>query len=78
MAIYGNHPDTGFALGTGGLRVLAGAVSVLAGAIAFAFSFDWIKAKLPIAALGSVRLPGLPAFRTSPSSLGLPSSALPR
>ncbi len=33
---------------------------MLAGAIAFAFSFDWIKARLlPIAAVGPVRLPDL-------------------
>ena len=61
MAIYGYCPGTGLAaIGTGSLHALAGAVGMLAGAIAFAFSFDWIKAKLlPIAALGPVRLPDL-------------------
>jgi uncharacterized protein len=33
---------------------------MIAGAIAFAFSFDWIKATLlPIAAYGQIRLPDL-------------------
>ncbi len=61
MAIYGYCPGTGLAaIGTGSLHALAGAVGMLAGAIAFAFSFDWIKAKLlPIAAFGPVRLPDL-------------------
>jgi hypothetical protein len=42
-----------------GVHALIGAV-VIAGAIAFAFSFDWIKTTLlPIAAFGPVRLPDL-------------------
>jgi len=59
MAIYGYCPGTGLAAtGTGSLHALAGVVGMLAGAIAFAFSFDWIKAKLlPVAALGAIRLP---------------------
>lgn len=61
MAIYGYCPGTGLAaIGTGSLHALAGAFGMLAGAIAFAFSFDWIKdALLPIAAAGPVRLPEL-------------------
>jgi len=61
MVLYGYCPGTGLAaIGTGSLHALAGAVGMIAGAIAFAFSFDWIKATiLPIAAVGSVRLPGL-------------------
>ena len=47
MAVYGYCPGTGLAaIGTGSLHALAGAVGMLAGAIAFAFSFDWIKAEL--------------------------------
>lgn len=59
MAIYGYCPGTGLAaIGTGSFHALVGAIGMIAGAIAFAFSFDWIKAKLlPIAALGPVRLP---------------------
>lgn len=61
MAIYGYCPGTGLAAtGTGSLHALAGVVGLVAGAVAFAFSFDWIKAEiLPVAAVGSVRLPEL-------------------
>ena len=61
MAIYGYRPGTGLAaIGTGSWHALAGAVGMVAGAVAFAFSFDWIKAVvLPIAAAGPVRLPEL-------------------
>jgi len=61
MTIYGYCPGTGLAAAaTGSLHALVGAVGMLAGAVAFAFSFDWIKAAiLPIAALGPMRLPEL-------------------
>jgi uncharacterized protein len=61
MAIYGYCPGTGLAaIGTGSVHAAIGAVGMLAGAIAFAFSFDWIEATvLPIAAAGPVRLPDL-------------------
>jgi len=61
MAIYGYCPGTGLAAtATGSLHALVGVIGMLAGAIAFAFSFDWIKtAILPVAALGTVRLPEL-------------------
>jgi uncharacterized membrane protein YedE/YeeE len=61
MALYGYCPGTGLAaIGTGSVHALIGAVGMIAGAIAFAFSFDWIKAALlPIAAYGQVRLPEL-------------------
>jgi uncharacterized membrane protein YedE/YeeE len=61
MAIYGYCPGTALAaIGTGSVHALAGAIGMVAGAIAFAFSFDWIKAELlPIAAAGPVRLPEL-------------------
>jgi uncharacterized protein len=64
MVIYGYCPGTGLAaVGTGSVHALAGAIGMLAGAIAFAFSFDWIKAKLlPIAAMGVVCLPELTAI----------------
>jgi uncharacterized protein len=59
MAIFGYCPGTAVAaVGTGSLHALAGVFGMLAGAIAFAFSFDWIKTHLlPIGALGAVRLP---------------------
>ncbi len=61
MAIFGYCPGTALAaIGTGSLHALAGAIGMVAGAVAFAFSFDWIKAVvLPIAAAGPVRLPEL-------------------
>lgn len=61
MAIYGYCPGTGLAAAaTGSLHALVGAIGMIAGAIAFAFSFDWITAViLPIAALGTARLPEL-------------------
>lgn len=61
MAVYGYCPGTGLAaIGTGSLHALAGAAGMIAGAIAFAFSFDWLEAAiLPVAALGPVRLPEL-------------------
>ncbi len=61
MALYGYCPGTGLAaIGTGSVHAFAGAIGMVAGAIAFAFSFDWIKATLlPIAAFGPVRLPDL-------------------
>lgn len=59
MAIYGYCPGTGLAaIGTGSLHALIGAIGMVAGATAFAFSFDWVKATLlPIAAAGPIRLP---------------------
>ncbi len=61
MALYGYCPGTGLAAtGTGSLHALVGAVGMIAGAITFAFSYDWIQATiLPIAAAGPVRLPEL-------------------
>jgi uncharacterized membrane protein YedE/YeeE len=61
MALYGYCPGTGLAaIGTGSVHALIGVIGMIAGAIAFAFSFDWIKAALlPIAAFGPVRLPDL-------------------
>ena len=61
MAVYGYCPGTGLAaIGTGSLHALAGAAGMIAGAIAFAFSFDRLEAAiLPVAAFGPVRLPDL-------------------
>ena len=61
ITVYGYCPGTGLAaIGTGSLHALAGAVGMVAGAIAFAFSYDWLKAKImPVAAVGAVRLPEL-------------------
>jgi len=79
MAIYGYCPGTGLAaVGTGSLHALAGAVGMVAGAIAFAFSFNWIKAAiLPIAAAGPVRLPELTGISDSVWFAALVFVALP-
>jgi uncharacterized protein len=64
MVIYGYCPGTGLAASaTGSLHALAGVIGMLAGAIGFAFSFDWIKRViLPVADAGPVRLPELTAI----------------
>ena len=44
MVLYGYCPGTGLAaVGTGSVHALVGAVGMLAGAIAYAFSFAWVK-----------------------------------
>src|SRR6185437_1194228 len=59
IVIYGYCPGTGLgAVGTGSIHALIGAVGMLAGAVAFAYSYDWLTAYvLKIATLGAVRLP---------------------
>jgi len=59
MAISGYCPGTSLAaLGTGSMHALATILGMLLGAILYALSFDWVKAKiLSVAALGPVRLP---------------------
>ena len=66
MVLYGYCPGTGLAaLATGSLHALVGAFGMVAGAVFYALSFDWIKAHiLPVWAFGKVRLPeitGIPA-----------------
>ncbi len=59
MVIYGYCPGTGLgAIGTGSIHALVGAIGMLAGAVAFAYSYDWLSAHvIKIAALGAMRLP---------------------
>ena len=59
MVLYGYCPGTGLAaLATGSLHALVGAFGMVAGAVFYALSFDWIKAHiLPVWAFGKVRLP---------------------
>ena len=61
MVIYGYCPGTGIAaIGTGKLDALAGFFGMIAGAGAYAVSYDWIAANiLPVADLGKKRLPQL-------------------
>lgn len=61
MVIYGYCPGTALAaIGAGSLHALAGAAGMLAGGIAYALTFDWVKAHiLPVGAMGKVQLPEL-------------------
>lgn len=56
MVLYGYCPGTGFAaIGTGSVHALVGAFGMLAGAAAYAFSYDWVKANvLTVWKLGKV------------------------
>ena len=58
MVLYGYCPGTGFAaIATGSVHALVGAFGMLAGAVAYAFSFDWVRANiLSVWKLGKVTL----------------------
>lgn len=58
MVLYGYCPGTGFAaIATGSVHALVGAFGMLAGAVAYAFSFDWVRANiLGVWKLGKVTL----------------------
>lgn len=65
MVLYGYCPGTGLAaMATGSVHAFAGALGMLAGAVLYALSFDWVKAHiLGVWAFGKIRLPeitGLP------------------
>jgi hypothetical protein len=59
MVIYGYCPGTAIgAIATGSIHALVGAFGMIAGAILYALSFDWVKANiLKVGALGKIRLP---------------------
>lgn len=59
MVLYGYCPGTGLAaLATGSIQALVGACGMLAGAVFYALSFDWVKAHILVVwAFGKVRLP---------------------
>lgn len=61
MVLYGYCPGTALAaIGGGSLHALVGAAGMLLGGIAYALSFDWVKANiLPVGAMGKVQLPAL-------------------
>lgn len=58
MAVLGYCPGTGVAaIGTGSVHALVGFLGMLAGSIAYAYSFPWIKAHiLGVGDFGKVRL----------------------
>lgn len=67
MVIYGYCPGTGVAaIGAGKVDALAGFAGMLVGGALYAFSYDWVAAKiLPVGDLGKIRLPelvGLPEW----------------
>lgn len=61
LVFWGYCPGTGLAsAATGSLHALVGVVGMVAGAIAYASTFDWVKAHiLPVAAYGKIRIPDL-------------------
>ena len=61
MVLYGYCPGTGLAaIATGSVHALVGALGMIAGAILYALTFDWVKAHiLTVWAFGKVRLPEL-------------------
>lgn len=58
MVLYGYCPGTGFAaIATGSVHALVGAIGMLAGAVAYAFSFEWVRDNiLSVWKLGKVTL----------------------
>ncbi|CCE04850.1 conserved membrane hypothetical protein [Bradyrhizobium sp. STM 3843] len=61
MVVYGYCPGTALgAIATGSVHAAVGALGMIAGAILYALSFDWLKAHiLNVWALGKLRLPDL-------------------
>lgn len=61
MVVYGYCPGTALgAIATGSIHALVGALGMIAGAILYALSFDWLKGHvLNVWALGKVRLPDI-------------------
>lgn len=59
MVLYGYCPGTGVAaIATGSVHALVGAFGMIAGAMLYAFSFDWVKTNiLSVWKLGKVSLP---------------------
>ena len=59
MVVYGYCPGTALAaIATGSVHAAVGAFGMVAGAIAYALTFDWVKSHiLNVWALGKVRLP---------------------
>jgi hypothetical protein len=64
MVVLGYCPGTALgAIASGSLHALVGAAGMVAGAILYALSFDWLKAHvLKVGALGKIRLPDVTAI----------------
>jgi uncharacterized protein len=61
MVVYGYCPGTALgAIASGSVHALVGALGMVAGAVLYALSFDWLKAHvLNVWALGKLRLPDI-------------------
>ncbi len=61
MAVLGYCPGSGLAaIGAGSIHALVGTAGMIAGAIAYALSFDWLRTHiLSVGALGPLRLPDI-------------------
>jgi uncharacterized membrane protein YedE/YeeE len=61
MVLYGYCPGTAVAaVASGSVHGLVGFLGMLAGGIAYAFSYPWIKARiLPVGDFGKIRLPDI-------------------
>lgn len=59
MVLYGYCPGTGLAaIATGSVHALVGAIGMILGAIAYAFTFDWVRSNiLSVWKLGKATLP---------------------
>ncbi len=73
MVLYGYCPGTGIAaIGTGSVHALVGAGGMVVGAIAYALSFDWMKANvLSVWRLGKVTFADLLGVPLLPLYIGL-------
>lgn len=59
MVVYGYCPGTGVAaVATGSLHALVGFLGMIAGGVAYAYSYPWLKAEIfGVGDLGKIRLP---------------------
>jgi uncharacterized membrane protein YedE/YeeE len=73
MVLYGYCPGTGVAaIATGSIHALAGFAGMLAGAILYALSYEWVEKHIQtVAAMGKVRLPDLTGIPDYDWFLGL-------
>jgi uncharacterized membrane protein YedE/YeeE len=78
MVLYGYCPGTGIAaIGTGSVHALVGAFGMIAGAVAYAFSHDWMRANvLNVWQLGKATFASLTGVPLLPLYLLLAAVAL--
>jgi hypothetical protein len=73
LVFYGYCPGTGIAaIATGSVHALVGTLGMIAGAIVYALTYDWVKSHiLNVWALGKVRLPDITGAPDAVWFLGL-------